>query len=778
MAKLQQAGNPFVVEIVGLCHGEPTAIWKQAARKAKAKAERDNTAFRACTLPDGGDPDGGAMLGLVTRWVDGTSLHGLLDFKDPPRAPPAPPTLATRLRICAELATGLASMHDDIADVYTHGDIKPENIIMESREPDARPIFIDFGFSKRRAGKSSDSLSMPQTAHNFKGTLFYCAPEMFPPDPVESSRTTDVFALGMVCWEMLTQPEPMAGGTSPVDQFRKWELASTREGKMAALKNLLGVTDAPAPAAEAPASVDEEVKCMLDWCRGDREKRCMLHRCLGDREKRPKAKEMAATLHKAWLQLVPDEKTFDVFICHPGGGPDAPPPPPTGGGGGGGGGGAPPPAPSGGGGGGGSPTFPSGGGGGGDPPPPSGGGVGVGGVSSERHGGGGAGGGADCEVLAAWVSRTLMSKGYRVLLQRKGEDLTRSFQRSRCVMALLPDGCACVELGIAAEKPARTSSYKLHLLLHQTPATAPLDLGAATDYKSPGPDGATLQQNEKAGELLRLLDDAKVKIQCASEETVTPGKPKLMDLELTENDELKRELAFYRSQFPESKFPDLKEAMLLRGALDDICKDDREKAAEVETRRKRNETDESILSKLDPVLLSAVKMSLQKPETEVQAEGGGGGGGGGGQSLLDMSELIGTPPSGPFQLGDHNGEWRNGRNDYPYTRFHCALDKESAEGGRKLCEHEKVIPAAHWSCCGATEKEAFCGNSPQHKALWSLLRVGYANGHTGEYRAVTMRPNPSRFNKHLAVPKKIQKYCCLSGESGAVLREKMCSHVS
>jgi serine/threonine protein kinase len=86
-----------------------------------------------------------------------------------------------KLYILQEVALGLAELHQ--AGIV-HGDIKPANILLDSRTnvyPKIR--FADFGLSHIRDAfadllSSTTALSMQQT-RDTRGTPVYCAPEMF-----------------------------------------------------------------------------------------------------------------------------------------------------------------------------------------------------------------------------------------------------------------------------------------------------------------------------------------------------------------------------------------------------------------------------------------------------------------------------------------------------------------------------------------------------------------------------------------------------------------------
>jgi len=133
---------------------------------------------------------------IVSELVDGPTLR----------------TLARYRRVSAEeakdimrqAATGLGKAH--AADVV-HRDVKPDNIMVT---PDGIVKILDFGIAKTLAADASMAASLTRTGV-VAGTPGYIAPEQLRDEPVDAR--TDVFALGVVIWELLASRHPFHGKT-------------------------------------------------------------------------------------------------------------------------------------------------------------------------------------------------------------------------------------------------------------------------------------------------------------------------------------------------------------------------------------------------------------------------------------------------------------------------------------------------------------------------------------------------------------------------------------
>src|SRR5688500_8449444 len=125
-------------------------------------------------------------------YIDGEGLDRRLD-RDGAMAP----DLAAR--ITRQLAEGLSAAH---ARGVIHRDLKPANVLID-REGNA--YITDFGVARSLA---SNGLTQSGA---IVGTPDYLSPEQARGDPVDAR--SDLYALGLILYEMLTGAMPFQGGT-------------------------------------------------------------------------------------------------------------------------------------------------------------------------------------------------------------------------------------------------------------------------------------------------------------------------------------------------------------------------------------------------------------------------------------------------------------------------------------------------------------------------------------------------------------------------------------
>jgi serine/threonine protein kinase len=132
-------------------------------------------------------------------------------------------TLADRIRDKGALESrSAAAIAVDVADVLSaaheadivHRDVKAGNILVD---PDGRAHLVDFGIARNLDAEQESRRSLEMTGSGMAvGTLPYMAPEQLTGGA--PSATADVYALGVVLYEMLAGSRPYEG-TSPAGQL-------------------------------------------------------------------------------------------------------------------------------------------------------------------------------------------------------------------------------------------------------------------------------------------------------------------------------------------------------------------------------------------------------------------------------------------------------------------------------------------------------------------------------------------------------------------------------
>jgi serine/threonine protein kinase len=115
-------------------------------------------------------------------------------------------------KILTEMCSSLAEAH---AQGIVHRDLKPENVYLESRP--GNPEFVkilDFGIAKVMRGDSIDPQAPQLTATGQTlGTLEYMSPEQLMGKQLDGR--SDVYALGVVAYEMITGQLPFPDARGP-----------------------------------------------------------------------------------------------------------------------------------------------------------------------------------------------------------------------------------------------------------------------------------------------------------------------------------------------------------------------------------------------------------------------------------------------------------------------------------------------------------------------------------------------------------------------------------
>jgi eukaryotic-like serine/threonine-protein kinase len=135
---------------------------------------------------------------LVMEYIEGAPLKG-------------PLPLDQALKYAAQICDALAAAHKKN---ITHRDLKPANILVARQGIK----LLDFGLAKQGRGRegavegNSSTLTMPLTAEGqILGTLVYMSPEQL--QGRETDARSDIFAFGLVLYELLTGKRAFAGSS-------------------------------------------------------------------------------------------------------------------------------------------------------------------------------------------------------------------------------------------------------------------------------------------------------------------------------------------------------------------------------------------------------------------------------------------------------------------------------------------------------------------------------------------------------------------------------------
>ena len=163
----------------------------QAKRRflTEARAAAALEHVNVCTVHEIGETDAGQLF-IAMAFVEGESLRHMIER--------GPLPAAKAVAIATQLAAALSSAH---ARGIVHRDVKPANVMVG---PGGAVKLVDFGVAKLEGSTLTGASATP-------GTTAYMSPEQVRGEDVD--HRTDVWALGVVLYEMLAGQRPFTGGT-------------------------------------------------------------------------------------------------------------------------------------------------------------------------------------------------------------------------------------------------------------------------------------------------------------------------------------------------------------------------------------------------------------------------------------------------------------------------------------------------------------------------------------------------------------------------------------
>jgi len=174
--------------------GDPAMSRAQLLREGRSVAALNHP--NICTIHEVGDAGGAAFIAM--EYVEGRSLRERIDE--------GVVSLAEALRYGIDMADAISYAHNR---GIVHRDLKAANVIITTA---GRPKIVDFGLARRSAALVSDAVATESAEPLARaGTPYAMAPEQLR-GAAEDPRT-DIWALGVLLHEMVSQAKPFDGPT-------------------------------------------------------------------------------------------------------------------------------------------------------------------------------------------------------------------------------------------------------------------------------------------------------------------------------------------------------------------------------------------------------------------------------------------------------------------------------------------------------------------------------------------------------------------------------------
>lgn len=192
-------GKPFALKVIKSAISTSPKIRELFYREARLASAL--THDNICSIVDFGQDEHSGLF-MVMELLEGQTVHARLRHS----GPFAPKVACDVMWQVSDAARFIHSRQ------ILHGDIKTENIFIVRTAAQRRVIkLLDFGLSRADLGRTE----------GVDGTPEYLAPERI--DGAPASQASDVYALGIVFWELLTSKLPFVGTTK--DVFRQHKTA-------------------------------------------------------------------------------------------------------------------------------------------------------------------------------------------------------------------------------------------------------------------------------------------------------------------------------------------------------------------------------------------------------------------------------------------------------------------------------------------------------------------------------------------------------------------------
>jgi eukaryotic-like serine/threonine-protein kinase len=242
------------VKLIRVERGQSKTILSRFEAERQAIALMDHA--HIARLLDAGTADSGTPF-FVMELVKGVSLT---DFCDAHRL-----GMPERLHLFMQVCTAVQHAHQK---GIIHRDLKPSNILVEAHDGQPVPKVIDFGLAKATSGLQLTEHTLFTVFGSVMGTPLYMAPEQASFNAVDVDTRADIYALGVILYELLTGTTPIARETfkkAALHEMLKLIREQTAPTPSSRLSSLDAALRVAANRQMEPAKLGRFVKGELDW---------------------------------------------------------------------------------------------------------------------------------------------------------------------------------------------------------------------------------------------------------------------------------------------------------------------------------------------------------------------------------------------------------------------------------------------------------------------------------------------------------------------------------
>jgi serine/threonine protein kinase/tetratricopeptide (TPR) repeat protein len=242
------------VKLIRVDRGQSRTILSRFEAERQAIALMDHP--HIARLLDAGTTEAGAPF-FVMELVKGVPLT---EFCDAHKL-----GIPERLQLFVQVCQAVQHAHQK---GVMHRDLKPSNVLVESHDGRPVPKVIDFGLAKATTGLQLSEHTLFTAFGSVLGTPLYMAPEQASFNAVDVDTRADIYALGVILYELLTGTTPLARETvkkAALDEVLKLIREQEAPTPSARLSSPQSQPSIAANRQTEPAKLGRFVKGELDW---------------------------------------------------------------------------------------------------------------------------------------------------------------------------------------------------------------------------------------------------------------------------------------------------------------------------------------------------------------------------------------------------------------------------------------------------------------------------------------------------------------------------------